>query len=115
MVTLIDAALSYNPRDLEGSDAIGPLLISGSFNDMLSNMMAVQGEDASITSIRLTTSAGILNEVDYSRDGVSGVDLNDEAMNMVTYQKAMTAAMRVMTTIDEMLDRLINNTGIAGR
>ena len=112
MVAMIDKALTYNPRDLDGSDAIGPNLFSGSFNDMLSNMMSVEGEDASITSIRLTTSAGILNEVDFSREGVSGVDLNDEAMNMITYSKAMSAAMRVMTVIDEMLDRLINNTAI---
>ena len=115
MVAMIDKGLTYNPRDLYGSDAIGPDLFTGSFNDMLSNMMAKQGEDADITTIRLTTAAGILNEVDYSREGVSGVDLNDEAMNMVSYQKAMTAAMRVMTAIDEVLDRLINNTGIAGR
>ena len=115
MIAMIEKSLTYNPRDLDGSDAIGPELFNGSFNDMLSNMMAVQGEDASMTKVSLTTAAGILNEVDYSREGVSGVDLNDEAMNMITYQKAMSAAMRVMTTIDEMLDRLINNTGIAGR
>ena len=115
MVAMIDKGLTYNPRDLYGSDAIGPDLFTGSFNDMLSNMMARQGEDADITNIRLATASGILNEVDYNREGVSGVDLNDEAMNMVQYQKAMTAAMRVMTAIDEVLDRLINNTGIAGR
>ena len=115
MVAMIEKGLNYNPRDLDGSDAIGPNLFTGSFNDMLSNMMAVQGEDADITNVRLTTFATALNELDYSREGVSGVDLNDEAMNMVTYQKAMTAAMRVMTAIDEVLDRLINNTGIAGR
>ena len=112
MIAMIEKSLTYNPKDLEGSDAIGPELFNGSFNDMLSNMMAVQGEDASLTSTRLTTSAGIMNEVDYNREGVSGVDLNDEAMNMITYSKAMSAAMRVMTTIDEMLDRLINNTAV---
>ena len=112
MVAMIDKGLTYNPRDLYGSDAIGPNLFTGSFNDMLSNMMSVEGEDASITNIRLTTAAATLNEVEYSREGVSGVDLNDEAMNMMTYSKAMTAAMRVMTTIDEMLDRLINNTAM---
>ena len=115
MVAMIDNLLSYNPRDLDGSDDMGPNLFTGSFNDMLSNMMSVEGEDASVTNVRLTTYATALNELDYSREGVSGVDLNDEAMNMVQYQKAMTAAMRVMTAIDEVLDRLINNTGIAGR
>lgn len=115
MVSLIDKALTYNPRDLYGSDATGPLLFTGSFNDMFSNMMAVEANNERITSVRLTNDATSLNDLDYSREGVSGVDLNDEAMNMMQYSKAMNAAMRVMTTIDEVLDRLINNTGIAGR
>ena len=117
MVSLLqDKALTYDPRDLHGfEDAIGPKMFEGTFNDMLSNMMGVQAEDARITNVRLITNSISLTDLDYSREGVSGVDLNDEAMNMVTYQKAMNAAMRLMTAIDEALDRLINNTGIAGR
>ena len=115
MLAMIDNSLTYNPRDLYGSDAIGPVLFKGSFNDMLSNMMAVEADDARVTNLKLTTSATTLEELDFAREGVSGVDLNDEAMNMVQYQKAMNAAMRLMTAIDEALERLINNTGIAGR
>ena len=47
-----------------------------------------------------------------SRDSVSAVDLNDEAMNMTMYQQAYTAACRLMTTLDSVLDKLINGTGI---
>ena len=74
--------------------------------------MATEAEDARVTKIKLTTSYTMLVDLDTSREGVSGVDLNDEAMNMVQYQKAMSASMRLMTVIDSMLDRLINNTGI---
>ena len=77
--------------------------------------MGVQAKDASETNVKLITSSTTLVELDSSREGVSGVDLNDEAMNMMQYQKAMNAAMRLMTAIDESLDRLINNTGVAGR
>ena len=31
------------------------------------------------------------------------------------YSKSLNAAYRLMTTIDEALDRLINNTGVVGR
>ena len=117
MVSLLqDKALTYDPRDLHGfEDAIGPKMFEGTFNDMFSNMMGIHAEDTRITNVRLVTNDIALTDLDYSREGVSGVDLNDEAMNMVTYQKAMNAAMRLMTAIDEALDRLINNTGIAGR
>ena len=66
-------------------------------------------------NVALNTNYTQLVEIDTSRDGVSGVDLNDEAMNLMQYQKAYSAACRLMTVVDEALDRLINNTGVAGR
>lgn len=39
-----------------------------------------------------------------------GVDLNDEATSLMTYQKAYTAACRLMTVLEEALDSLINRT-----
>ena len=114
MLSLINASLLYNPKDMV-PDAVGTKLFQGSFNDMFSNMCIVLGNDQRTTSVKLNSQYTSLIEIDSNRDGVSGVDLNDEAMNMMTYQKAYSAACRLMTAIDEALDRLINNTGIAGR
>ena len=114
MITMIEEPLVYDPKMMvEG--AVGDNLFTGCFNDMFSNIMSVEGKDQRIMNVRLTTSYGSLVELGSSRDGVSGVDLNDEAMNMMQYQKAYSAACRMMTVIDEVLDRLINNTGVAGR
>ncbi len=44
------------------------------------------------------------------RQSVAGVDLNDEATNMMTFQKSYSAACQLMTTLDSMLERLINGT-----
>ncbi len=114
MISLMDAKLVYDPKNID-PDAMGANLFTGSFNDMFSNMMAMQAKDAKATNIALNNDYTTLVALDSSREGISGVDLNDEAMNMMQYQKAMNAAMRLMTTIDEALDRLINNTGVAGR
>ena len=78
-------------------------------------MCTVLGNDQRTTNVELNSDYNSLLQIDTNRDGVSGVDLNDEAMNMMQYQKAYTAACRLMTAVDEALDRLINNTGIAGR
>jgi flagellar hook-associated protein 1 FlgK len=46
---------------------------------------------------------------------VSGVSLDEEATDMVRFQHAYQAAARVITTMDEMLNTLINQTGLVGR
>ena len=62
---------------------------------------------------------GIQNEVtrqvDEARDAQAGVNLDEEMTNMLSYQRAYEAAARFMTAIDQMLDQLINRTGLVGR
>ena len=111
MISMIEKSRVYDPKELD-PDAVGSKLFEGCFNDMFSNMSTVQGNDERTTNIQLNNSYTTLTDVDTNRLGVSGVDLNDEAMNMITFQKAYSAACRLMTVIDSVLDRLINNTGI---
>lgn len=49
------------------------------------------------------------------RESVIGVNLDEEAANLVKFQKAYQAAARIMTVFDEMLDRIINGMGVSGR
>ena len=45
----------------------------------------------------------------------ASVDMDEENVNLLTYQVAYQGAARVLTAIDEMLDVLINRTGLVGR
>ena len=45
----------------------------------------------------------------------TSVDIDEETINMLAFQRAYQGAARVMTTVDEMLDTLINRTGVVGR
>ncbi|HHU17954.1 MAG TPA: flagellar hook-associated protein FlgK, partial [Clostridiales bacterium] len=57
----------------------------------------------------------LVAEMDRRRESVSGVSLDEEMANMVRFQHAYNASARILTTIDEMLDTLINRVGITGR
>ncbi|TFD16263.1 flagellar hook-associated protein FlgK [Cryobacterium sp. TMT2-23] len=45
----------------------------------------------------------------------ASVDLDEENVNLLMFQHAYQGAARVMTAVDEMLDTLINRTGLVGR
>ncbi len=49
------------------------------------------------------------------RESTSGVSLDEEATDMLRFQHAYQAASRVITSMDEMLNTLINGTGLVGR
>lgn len=87
-------------------------MFTGKLEDMWLNMGTVLGNDTMIAAKSLDNAYNSQVSIDTSRDSVSGVDFNDEAMNLTMYAKAYNAACRLMTTIDSVLDKLINNTGL---
>jgi flagellar hook-associated protein 1 FlgK len=87
-------------------------MFTGTFQEMLTNMSAILGNDIRSTNVLLDNYNAAATELNTNRDSVSGVDLNDEAMNLMTYQKSYSAACRLMTTLDEVLDKLINGTAV---
>jgi len=61
------------------------------------------------------TEEDLLGAAELTRQGQHGVSLDEEMVLMLQYQHSYSAASRVMTTIDQTLDTLINRTGIVGR
>lgn len=108
-----DQKFDFIPTDLDGyENASGVPMLKGSFFEMWNNIGTTLGEDQSHTDTVLNAHYTNLLSVDTSRDSVSSVDFNDEAMNLMMYSKSYNAACRLMTTIDSVLDKLINNTGM---
>jgi flagellar hook-associated protein 1 FlgK len=64
---------------------------------------------------RKTANAQVLvDSVEDRRQSVAGVSLDEEMSNLVRFQRAYQASSRAMSTMDEMLDVLINRTGKVG-
>ncbi|MCI8970098.1 MAG: hypothetical protein HFF99_01420 [Oscillibacter sp.] len=103
----------FVPTDLDGyENASSAPMLNGTFFEMWNNIGTTRGEDQSHMESDLNANYKNLLSVDTSRDSVSSVDFNDEAMNLMMYSKSYNAACRLMTTIDSVLDKLINGTGI---
>ena len=56
----------------------------------------------------------LLSSINDRRQSVSGVSLDEEMTNLVRFQRGYQASARAMSTIDQMLDTLINRTGSVG-
>jgi flagellar hook-associated protein 1 FlgK len=78
--------------------------------------LVVQLGVESQTAIRRTSiQSGILAQVDSAREAQSGVNLDEEMTNMLAFQRGYEGAARFITAVDQMLDTLINRTGLVGR
>ncbi len=55
-----------------------------------------------------------LTAIRNQREGVSGVSLDEEMTNLISYQRGYQASARTLTAMDSMLETLIEHTGIVG-
>ena len=103
---LFSKDLNFEPGDVNVGAGGDPF--NGTFEDMLLKIQSTLAEDQMSTDAILNNYTVTMGDLYVDREGVTGVDLNDEASNLMVYQKAYTAACRLMTTLNEALDSLIN-------
>ena len=87
------------------------LTVSGVYDGMLSQI----GAEAASAKLMYTTQATVSAQIDSQRQACSGVNLDEELMDMIILNRAFGAMGRYINTYDEMLDRIINGFGLAGR
>ena len=97
-----------------GLDAGNATALAGATGVEDSYQRLINGFGTEVASVRrLTANQQVLtSQVDGSREQLSGVNLDEEMVTMMSAQRAYEAAARVMTTVDSVLDTLINRTGL---
>ena len=100
---------SMNPRNTER--AISTVSINQYYNGMMSKL----GADAENIDKTMKQQDDLMTQISQWRQSTSGVDWNEELTNMLKFQTGYGACSRVLTSMDEMLDKLINGTGMVGR
>lgn len=93
----------------------GTFLFSGNLKEYATDISDTLGLEITFAKSNYETSATKLNSVNEARLSVSSVDVNEEAINMVMYNQSFQASSRFMTTMDELINQLINNMGLVGR
>jgi flagellar hook-associated protein 1 FlgK len=103
-------ASGSNDRALAVSQLRGSASIDGVYKAFVAKVGGDLNEAA-----RMQANAQVLaDSVEDRRQSVAGVSMDEEMSNLVRFQRAYQASARAMSTMDEMLDVLINRTGRVG-
>jgi flagellar hook-associated protein 1 len=120
----VAAALQASPQSLDaGSGATGSTDYALAVSQLRDGPTVDQPYRAFVAQIgsnvreamRQESNSQVLTDaVENRRQSISGVSLDEEMSNLVRFQRAYQASARAMSTVDEMLDVLINRTGRVG-
>ena len=88
---------------------------AGGPDELYRQIVVSLGVEAQTANRRVDIQANILSQIDAAREAEAGVNLDEEMTSMLAYQRAYEGAARFVSAVDQMLDTLINRTGIVGR
>ncbi len=86
----------------------------GSIYEYISFISNRLGQTIEYEDSRNDTAISTVDTLLDARDNVSAVDFDEEGINMLNYQKWYNASSRIVTALDDLLDKLINGTGRVG-
>ncbi|HEY9071299.1 MAG TPA: flagellar hook-associated protein FlgK [Candidatus Ozemobacteraceae bacterium] len=78
------------------------------FNDYYNALVTEAATEAQRFGRQKTSTEDLMTQLKSKRDEISGVSLDEELTNLIKFQHAYNAASKVITTVDEMLDKIIN-------
>ena len=79
------------------------------------SLVADVAQTSQTVSRRVLTQDTVTTGIDNARESQAGVDIDEEMASILTFQRAYEASSRVLNAVDQMLDTLINRTGMVGR
>ncbi|NLP33667.1 MAG: flagellar hook-associated protein FlgK [Clostridiales bacterium] len=130
---VVNNEIQYNPNKLaaatgttdvingvENSDTAKELLalkekkifIQGTTEGFFQTFVAEIGTDTEKAARFATAQENIRKAIDNQRLSISGVDIDEEAMNLVRYQNAYNLSAKVISVMDEIYNKLINEMGV---
>lgn len=116
MISLFSQKFDFKTPTNAGPPPTGGVsLFNGTFQQCVGNTINVLALDIKSTGQILKNYSTVLSGIDDSRSELSGVSLDEEGVNLLKFQKSYNAAARLMTTLDEAIDTVINKMGVVGR
>ncbi|GHU98628.1 flagellar hook protein FlgK [Spirochaetia bacterium] len=84
----------------------------GTFDDYFADAVGRIGMLGEQSKVALETQNQIMKQLKDMRQSISGVNMDEELSNMIKYQHGYNAAARFITTVNSLLDTLINRMGV---
>lgn len=93
------AAFAENPVD-----SLGGISLDGYYEKVVSNLAQSSASEAALSEGALAFRESLLGQ----REQFSGVSIDEETINVLTFQRAYQSAARLVSTIDELFTILLN-------
>ena len=95
-----DAGNALAMADMQTTPMIGASTIDAAYTQLVTQV----GSDVQQATNQVDTTTALTNALQNQRQSVSGVSLDEEMTNLITFQRGYQASARALSAMDDMLD-----------
>lgn len=107
-INFSDPEFNFEADEITLKDQPGGNTIGGYYNNIVTSVgISKEHADNMVANQEV-----LLGQLDLRRESVSGVNIDEEITDLIKFQSAYSANARVISVLTEMLDTLINRTGV---
>lgn len=85
------------------------------FDEFYRNIITDLGNKGQEAATAVDAQMLLVDQLDYRRQSVSAVSMDEEMSNLIRFEHAYNAAVRIVNVIDEMIETVVNRIGLVGR
>ena len=78
------------------------------YADYQASTISTLGVQANSINNKIESQSTLLNQIELRRESISGVNIDEELVDLIRFQRGFEATSRVMSTINEILEVLIS-------
>lgn len=98
----------YDQEEMKFTSTSAGSTMEGAYGDIIIKI----GINSEYATNMVDNQTAVMAQLSNRRESVSGVSIDEEVTNLLKYQRSYEANSRVINTLNEMLDTLINRTGV---
>ena len=125
----VNASIISDPRKLQGSSSATEVSnndvlrsiaalstktvtnLSGmTFSENYGNTVSRFGQDLALATSQLNDQQTVQKMLEKQRESIMGVSVDEEVANLVIYQRAFQASARLLSTMDDLMQDVLNMT-----
>jgi flagellar hook-associated protein 1 FlgK len=112
MITALTTDMNFYK---DPADTTSQVMFSGTPNEYMTGVIGELALDVELHENFFETSATVLNNLYATRESISGVNMDEEGIQLMAFQKSYNAAARYFNVLDEAVDKIVNEMGLVGR
>lgn len=105
-------SVTFTPQQNHGANYTITSAQTQTFQQYYGQLVTQVGLDTQTANTGTTTQTNLASSIDQQRQSIAGINIDEQTQDLIKYQTAYQAAAKTISTLNQLLDTVVNGLGV---